>query len=278
MSKKGKVITTWGIKKNCGISTISIIIAMKLSKLFSNKKILWLTTNQYFSIAKRSLSIDRCSYKNSIDTIIDHSDNLDNEKLLEEALVNIKNYDNLYFLLESNSKSKDFIKENLKNFSKIVFPKLKEEFDLIVIDTSSFVKSETTKYLFNNSDIIINVITQNSISISEYLFYKNDLNKITKDRINLINFYRSNVQPGFEDIEDDLGEEVLKLAYDSMIVNSCNTGNLEKYISEEFNEASEDIEKLIYEIIQRLGINYNTKKNNQKSLLKFVKGVLHIGK
>ena len=279
---EGKIISIWSIKKNYGTSTISIITALLLAKELQDKRVLWCTTNNFFGIARRSLNL-KVNSENSIDSLIDlfeidkEKENY-NEKLIEQATIKVKDkgYDNLYFLLESRKKEKNYIEENLKNIFEIVIPNLKSYFDYIVIDTSSFIKSNVTKRIIEESSLLVNVLQQNSVAIEEYVNLR-DLKyiELPKKIINILNNYDNRIRPDLEIIEKDIGENFLTIKKYINLCTSCNTGNIIQYAND---EVEDDIKDYINNILEKLGVELIEEDFNDKvTLVSRIKGVFGIG-
>lgn len=276
---KGKIIPIWSIKKNYGTSTISILTSMLLAREFKDKRILWCTTNNFFSIVKRSLNFKKGVDENSIDSLIDHmkEDKKYNEKLIEQATIKIKDkkYNNLYFLFESKKKERNYIEENSEKIFKIIIPNLKEYFDYIIIDTSSFIRSSVTKELIKKSDLLVNIFHQNSVAIEEYIQLRNMRSiDLTNNRINIINYYNPEVKPTKETMEEDIQEDFIIFKEDINLCTSCNTGNIIQY----FQESSEDIENYMEKLLDSLGFKNKIIEESNNNFVDKLKGVFKIAK
>lgn len=143
---RGKIISITGVF-GAGKSIISIIIAKYLSK---NKKVLLIDSDYFNSSINTILGISKFNNENIISK---YDENLSIAYLGE---IHFNNYENINQL----------------------FLKIKEEFDFIIIDTSSNLEMDKNRYILSNSSKIIALIEPNLSEVKKTNIF---LEKVIKD-------------------------------------------------------------------------------------------------
>jgi cellulose biosynthesis protein BcsQ len=214
-----------------------------------------MTTNPYFCPTDRALAIQCEKLQKTIDFLLDHvsDDNSDqiNEKLMNKALVSSNNLKNLYLLLESNTKDKDYVQQHKKKFIEVIMPMLKKHFDIIIVDTSGFISSEITKYMLRSADLVLNFLTQDSVALDEYGRFRFELEAMVKKTMNILNAVRE-MQPDIKAIRNDYVSDLYLVHDDVNFASACNTGNLLEYMSKENSPVARDIKLIMGNILEVL--------------------------
>lgn len=153
----GKIITVWSHKSNMGTTLTSINVARELAKI--NDKVILVDFNfadpqilYYLNYEQDNLSID-----NLIPFAM-------SQKLTEEVIKNNCVKEDKLFVLKGSKvpTTKDIAtEESLRN----LIYKLKEIFDYIILDASSFVRYSSTIVALSEGDIILTIANRNVFNI-----------------------------------------------------------------------------------------------------------------
>jgi len=193
----------------------------------------------------KTLLIDFDLEANQIRTLFKNKKNLKYFERVEDGIVTInKNLDilcNLDFIFRSTEQI-DYLQ------IKEIIEKLKEKYNLIIIDTSSNCKNEYTKKVFYNCDNIIFLLEPNIIGIKKgkdlLEIFESDW-KIPTSKIKLI-INKSNIYQISEEIINELFPNIELIG--KMNYNDCYNLMINRNIDKkEINKEYKRIYKKIYE-------------------------------
>ncbi len=271
---KSILISGWSIRKNSGISSVTISTALMMALKNTDKKILWFTTSNNFCPITHSLAINCDKRIMGIDCVLDHlnpnNKDIYNDAIMDESLVHIKEVPNLSILLESNTIDRDFIKDkgNYSRFKEFILPFFLEKYDIVVADIAGFLMSDVSLYMLKKSDLVINILTQDSVLLDVYKQRAPEFISRIKNRVNVINMV-NDVQPDIRTIKKDYEKDLVEISYDNLFKSSCNMGYLYKYLTTEEHRVTKDITKLTDAICEIFNIQPPANSDTQIKKSKF---------
>lgn len=218
-----KIISVWSYKDGWGSSTILSL----LTKLISNEtdtKILCIDIQKYSTLAnyigsdiKEEINIDGLI---SIAEVRAIDDTILNHYIQKSSIVNVDLIAGSR-ISQSNSLERIILRDkytldNLVN-------KFKEKYDFIIIDLPSGVDNQTSKYFFEASDLIISVLNQDRIYLTNLSEVINN-NRISKEKlVGVLNYYDDSLSLTDGFIKKELSiKTIVTLPYSSNIREKSN--------------------------------------------------------
>ena len=292
--KNNKIFTILGTN-GVGKSLFSAELGLFLNSINKNKKIVIVdfdilnnSINTIFGVKKFPKNFNEKKLNNKINfNNLNNIINLDNKKELNKInnktneeinnnLNNLNNINNLKIKIKNNlyliCGTEILFKENKKinnNIIKTIFENLKNEFDYIIIDTSSECFFDTTKLLIQNSDKLIFLTEANIIDIKKSKrlieIYVNNWN-IEMKKINIIfNKYNKNC----------ISEKILKkIFFEINILGKINFNKYYNFIlnnnikNNYLNNLNKKIKKDFLNIINNIFENKINLRNKKIKILK----------
>lgn len=246
---------------NCGKSVLSFLLACRLSQ-----------------ILKQDMSILLCCACMQERDVIDMIGNIQGYPTLED-LVNAEttsvnkdadiksllyNSRNIFFI-DSSKATPLFVKNNVVKYLKLI-EYLKQQFDVIIIDTSSDSANILTKLVLKKCDYTLNVTVEDMERLHKSLFAD------TRNLAYIINRYDNNIYPGKKELSKLLKtKELFTLPYCSQLQEMKNQKQLNRY-SELETDYLKGIDKLVDFLSKTLDLPKEERKTNRRFIQFLKKG------
>lgn len=243
---------------NCGKSVLSFLLVCRLSQML-----------------RKDMSILLCCACMQDGDVIDIIGNVEGYPTLEDLVNTAKTSENkdadikslLYnssniFFIDSSKATPLFVKNNTDGYLNLM-KCLKQQFDVIIIDTSSYSVNVLTKLMLKECDYTLNVTVQDMEKLHKSLFDD------TRNIAYIVNRY-DNIYPGKKELSKFLKtKELFPLPYCSQLQEMKNQKQLYRY-AELKTDYLKSIDKLADFLSKTLDLPKEERKSN-RSFIQFLK-------
>lgn len=243
---KGTLIGLWSLRHRSGTSSLAVLEAFDLSKVTSSS-ILLLDTNFYSDIVRM---LDIKSDK-TLDTMIN---------LLEIKELTTDNFksntvevnERLSVLPGTSITQLDYLSGKEKEISTIIEMAL-EVYDIVIADCNSGLLNMLSAILLDRSDILINVLEQDSLLLNDFSFKYAEVRQdiLSKPNvINVVNKYSSSIYPNLQELEKSTDyDDLLAVDYSEDLRSAYNNFNLQKYVEGNSEQTLNQVREITKRVI-----------------------------
>jgi cellulose biosynthesis protein BcsQ len=229
----GTIISVWSSARSAGKSVFLYALAKQLSGLLDKElKILLCCMNLSYGSLAKLLGIDKNEL--NLEDIVNFKVHPDHK--LFDLVSAIARYDNNLYFTGSKNTSPAYAARHIKLYENVL-EELRQNFDLVLIDTMSWRENALTNMVLEKSDYVLNIITQDKEALDSHPFIT------PRDAAYIVNMYR--------DIYPDSKELASIYGLDNMFTLPCcdelqdmkNKGKLGLYVQHNtgYNSAVNDI-------------------------------------
>lgn len=216
-----KLVSFWSVRHRVGTSTLALSTALYLARN-TESRVLLVDSTAYGDLEnildfKSKQSLSSLLSLASIDSLTSES--------VESACIKLESG---LFVLPSVDLKSGYIENRRDEFLELI-SLCKEYFDIIVADTNSGLSSVVSVGLLDRSDIVVNVVEQDSLVLNSFINSRT-LAPAKKSVITVINKYSEEVFPSSKDIARDIEcEDIINVPYSEELRIAFNSNNIQKF-------------------------------------------------
>lgn len=244
----GKILAVCSDDKKSGKSIVSYLLANKINKIAQNDlKILVCCLNLNYSALYRLFGMEFSSV--GLEELVNH-------KVFEEdksdILASIIPQSNGIYFLGSYRTTNTYIQKNIEEYNKL-FKRLKNSFDIIIVDTVSGSGSTLMDFVTKMADIIVRLFVQDNESMKK-LNRKGDVNlPYDKKTLYIVSKYRD-IYPRVNDINRRYSlKKVFTLDYCEKLQEMKNRDSLHLYPQHE-TSCNDSVNRVSRYILEELNL------------------------
>ena len=228
----GKIISVWSYKHGWGSSSILSLLAKMIADK-SKQNILCIDLQQKYG----TLSQYMCNEDKRDDVNINGLLTIAESGYLNDDLINSHiqstSIPNLKLIVGGRTGQFSYLNKLVEKDRKVLIDllsKLKDKFDFILIDVPSGVEGMGSKFILEQSDVIVNVMKQERVHLSNFhngLEVGHNAFLSHENVVGVLNYYDDSLSITSEFIKKELNiKHLVSLVYDSNLREYINEGKL----------------------------------------------------